>query len=70
MVKINEEKDIKDLKTLLDCTCESINNINELSSKFNIDDDLFRKLFDKNSITGATFVRENFLEIYNSSVKK
>lgn len=63
-------KNVKELETLLNNTCESINKINELSTKFNIDDDTFRKLLDTNPLTGVAFVRSNFLEIYNNELNK
>jgi hypothetical protein len=70
MGSINEKTVEKDLKSLLDSTCESINKVNELSAKFNIDDDLFRKLFDTDPKNGFVSTRVNFMEIYNSEVKK
>jgi hypothetical protein len=59
-----------DLKSLLQSTCDSINKVNELSAKFNINDDLFRELFETDPKNGFVTVRENFMEIYNSEVKK
>jgi hypothetical protein len=70
MEPIPKNQQETELKTLLESTCNSINKVNELRDKFNIDDDLFKNLLKTDTTTGTLSVRENFNEIYNQSIKK
>jgi hypothetical protein len=70
MSKKNNDCKVKQLEKLLQSTCDSINNVNELSERFNIDDNLFRNLLDTNKSTGKTFIKEGFLQIYNDALAK